>query len=141
MTIEAPEQVEDTRPILNPASSLVVDELVQLRQEVVAELKQLSERGGEQPGMFNIWPEATLTSQRIRAEKLVISVIAGAPISLGVRVGESTERRLRLSDGTTELDFTRIIQSGQRVDLIDLATGAAPTAAQLLDAWITGFTE
>lgn len=132
---------EPERPVLNPHGSLVVDAIDQLRQELVSEIRQLGEARGEQPGSFNIWPNRLVTSQRIRANKLVISTVAAAPISVGLRIGESVERRLRLSDGTEEFDLTRIIQAGQAVDLIDLATGLVPTDVQLLDAWIVGFTE
>ena len=128
-------------PVLNPHSSLVVEAIEAFHHDVMHELRQLGEARGEQPGSFNIWPQPLLTSQRIRAEKLVISSLDAAGISIGLQIGESTERRVRQMEGTQEYDLLRVVQSGQRIGLIDLATGGPLTDAQILDAWVVGFTE
>lgn len=140
MTDETQAEQQEDR-VLTPAATVVVHELRKLRLDLVSEIRQLGEQRGEKPGLFNIWPTGHLSTQRIRAEKLVITSIAAAGISLALRVGGSTMLRIRQMEGTDEYDFPFLIQQGQTLELIDIATGISPTTADLLDAWVTGFTE
>ena len=123
-----------------PTGGLVIEELKALRRDLVHEIRQLGESRGEKPGMFEIWPNTLVTSQRIRGEKIVFTCIDAAGCSISLLVGESVLRRYRILDGTTEFDFPYLIQSGQAVRLVDQA-GVAVPASDLLDAWIVGFSE
>lgn len=101
--------------------------LEQIRDALVA-------RDAPAPGMFAIWPGTFRVQPRLRVTDIIVCPIALG--SYGIKIGTNVRFKFRGSAGVISIPANIVLNRGESISVVDLATGLEASDLQLIDAWL-----
>lgn len=133
---EPPHNVESS-VVVTPVTSAVIRELAAIRA-LLQEIRSNAEREEvPAPAEFEM---PFQTNVRIRAE--MVQIFPAAAGTFALMVGTARRRTfVTPANGSISFTFKQTIERGIRIALIDTATGAEVTTAQIASAFVTGYPE
>jgi len=124
----------------NPATNLLLssfDQFAGLLREI---RNALVRRESPAPGTYTFWPGGIRVQPQLRVTSVSVSPIAA--FTAAIRIGSHNRYRfLTPANGVVNVPLDIVLNVGETVQLIDVATGLEATAVQVADAWISGYVD